>query len=109
MAKPVVYLFTRDDCRPCRCGLARNLLKELTDKNRCDGAEYNLSKLDPDDPAIKYARARGFSHFPTFLVCHPERPNFPIEKIWADDNKKWDNGEIRRQLNAALDRIWRMR
>ena len=89
MVKPVVCLFTRDDCRPCRCGLGRNLLEELKDANRCDCAEFNLSQLAKDHRAAQYARRYGLNHFPTFIISHPERVDV-AEKIWADDNKKWE-------------------
>ncbi len=108
MPKPVVYLFTRDDCLRCRCGLARNLLDELKNKNRCTGEEFNLSQLPKDCDAAKYARGRGFRHFPTFLICHPAHKD-ALEKIWGDDGDKWNNNKIRQEVDAALDRVWRMR
>ncbi len=110
MAKPFVYLLTSNGCRPCYCGLGRNLLKELEDNDRCDGVEFNLSLLPKDHVVGKWATRYGFRHFPAFLFFHPTKLDIQDfrDKVCTDTSDKWKKGAMRKEVDVALDKIWGM-
>lgn len=113
--KPIVLLFTRDDCQDkdnaCTCPLARILLQSVA--NRCDAKEMNLTRIakaglgDPNYDYFKYARARGY-RVPLFLVKHPD-DRMPEVKVHGFGRRKEFNSQIiKKELNDAITAVWKV-
>ena len=117
MAKPILELFTRLNCKSmdrngksgCLCILVKPFFDEVVKNGRCEGKWFDLTDLEkkqPGHPALKYARDRGFRRLPVVIIKHPAG-HLADQKIIIDDREKWNKDIFKKEIHAALTLVWK--